>query len=117
MKDEIILVISDLHIPYHHKDSINFLRAIKKKYKPNIILNSGDEADFHGISMHDSEPSLDCQYKETLKAREVFKELESMFPEMTLVHSNHGSMLYRRGKKHGIPNYMLRDYNEVIGVG
>ena len=36
---------------------------------------------------------------------------------MVLVHSNHGSMLYRRSKTHGIPNYMLKDYNEVIGVG
>ena len=45
--------------------------------------------------MHDSETSLDTQHNETLKAREVFKELEELFPEMTLVHSNHGSMLYR----------------------
>ena len=27
-----ILVISDLHLPYHKKDAFNFLRAIKKKY-------------------------------------------------------------------------------------
>ena len=116
-KDEIILIISDLHIPYHHKDSIDFLRAVKEKYKPTLIWNIGDEADFHGISMHDSETSLNNQHFETLKARKVFKELESLFPKMVLVHSNHGSMLYRRGKKHGIPNYMLRDYNEVLGVG
>ena len=32
MKDEIILVLSDLHIPYNHRDSLNFLQAIKKKY-------------------------------------------------------------------------------------
>ena len=25
-----ILVISDLHIPYHHQDSFDFLREIKK---------------------------------------------------------------------------------------
>ena len=121
--DEIILCISDLHIPYHHQDSIKFLRAVKEHYNiednnPNHhIFNSGDEADFHGISMHDSETSLPTQHNETLKARKVFKELEALFPKMVLVHSNHGSMLYRRGKKHGIPNYMLRDYNEVLGVG
>ena len=122
-EDEIILVVSDLHIPYHHRHSIQFLRAIKETYKidnsnPNHhIFNVGDEADFHGISMHDPETSLPTQHNETIKARKVFKELEDLFPEMTLVHSNHGSMLYRRGKKHGIPNYMLRDYNEVLGVG
>ena len=117
--DEVILCISDLHVPYHHPQALEFLQAIKDKYinKNSLILNVGDEADFHGISMHDSETSLDTQHNETLKARKVFKKLEQMFPKMTLVHSNHGSMLYRRGKKHGIPNYMLRDYNEVIGVG
>jgi len=123
MKDEIILILSDLHIPYHHVDAVSFLKAIKKKYNikdnnPNHhIWGIGDEADFHGISMHDSETSLPTQHNETLQARKVFKELESLFPKVVLVHSNHGSMLYRRGKKHGIPNYMLRDYNEVLGVG
>ena len=111
------MVISDLHIPYHHPDSIRFLKAIKEYYNPTLIFNSGDEADFHGLSYHEKEQTLDTQHQETLKARKVFKELEELFPEMTLVHSNHGSMLYRRSKTHGIPNYMLKDYNEVIGVG
>lgn len=121
--DEIILVISDLHIPYHHQDSIRFLEAVKKHYNiqdknPNHhIWNVGDEADFHGLSYHEKEQTLDTQHQETLKARKVFVELEKLFPEMTLVHSNHGSMLYRRSKTHGIPNYMLKDYNEVLGVG
>jgi hypothetical protein len=117
------LCVSDLHIPYHHPDAIRFLKAIKKAYNINDnnpnhhIFNVGDEADFHGISYHEKEQSLDTQHNETLKAREVFKELEELFPKKVLVHSNHGSMLYRRGKTSGIPNYMLRDYNEVIGVG
>ena len=121
--DEIILVVSDLHIPYMHVDAISYLKAIKKKYNikndnPNHhIFCVGDEVDFHGLSYHDSEPSLDTQYQETLKARKIIKELENLFPKMTLVHSNHGSMLYRRGKTHGIPNYMLKDYNEVLEVG
>ena len=33
MKEEIILILSDLHIPYHHEDALKFLKAIKKKYK------------------------------------------------------------------------------------
>jgi len=36
-----ILVISDLHIPYHHKDSIEFLKEIKKQYKPDFVVNIG----------------------------------------------------------------------------
>ena len=33
-----ILVISDTHIPYHHKDLIPYLIAIKKEYKPDEEL-------------------------------------------------------------------------------
>ena len=44
-----ILVISDMHIPYHHKDSIEFLKEIKKQYKPDFVVNIGDLLDFHAI--------------------------------------------------------------------
>ena len=53
-----ILVISDLHIPYHHKDSIEFLKEIKKQYKPDFVVNIGDLLDFHAINMHTHDPDL-----------------------------------------------------------
>ena len=53
-----ILVISDTHIPYHHKDLIPFLAAIKKFYKPDRVVHIGDELDKHALSFHDSDPDL-----------------------------------------------------------
>ena len=38
-----ILVISDQHAPYHHIDTLDFLSAIKQKYKPDCVVNIGDE--------------------------------------------------------------------------
>ena len=35
-----ILVISDQHAPYHHIDTLDFLAAIKKKYKPKNSYHS-----------------------------------------------------------------------------
>ena len=58
MKYKSVLVISDLHIPYHHPDAFEFLKALKKKYKPDLVVNIGDEIDQHSISMHDSNPDL-----------------------------------------------------------
>ena len=58
MSHKKILVISDMHIPYHHKDSIKFLKEIKKEFKPDTVINIGDSLDFHAISMHDSNPDL-----------------------------------------------------------
>ena len=53
-----VLVISDLHIPYHHKDSFDFLREIKKQFKPDFVVNIGDLLDFHAISFHEHNPDL-----------------------------------------------------------
>jgi len=57
-KNKAVLIISDMHVPYHHPDTFNFLKAIQKKFKPDNIINIGDSVDFHNISMHDSNPDL-----------------------------------------------------------
>lgn len=40
-----ILFISDMHIPYHHVDTIAFLKHLKAKYKPTRVICLGDEVD------------------------------------------------------------------------
>ena len=73
-----VLVISDLHIPYHHKDSFRFLKAIKKEFKPDTVINIGDLLDFHAISMHEHNPDLPSAGQELDIAREYVKELEAI---------------------------------------
>lgn len=111
-----ILVISDLHAPYQHVDALEFLKAIKAKYRPTRIVCLGDEVNMGAMSFHTSDPDLDAAGTELSKARAVMKELHSIFPKMQLMHSNHGSMLYRRGKENGIPKFMLKSYNDVLGI-
>ena len=117
MNNDVILVISDLHIPYHHEDSFRFLKAIKHKYKPTRIINIGDEVDNHGISFHDTDPDLFSPGDELIAAQEYCIRLEKTFPNMDLVHSNHGSLAYRRGKAEGIPRHFFKEYNEVLKIG
>ena len=115
-KNKRILVISDLHIPYHREDAFDFLKEIKKQYKPDTIINIGDELDMHALSFHDSNPDLPSAGHELSLAKEYIKELENIFPEMTLLDSNHSSLIYRRGIKHGIPRGFLKDYNDFLNV-
>jgi predicted phosphodiesterase len=112
-----VLVISDLHIPYHHQHAFDFLKALKAKYKPDLIVNIGDELDCHAISMHDSNPDLYSAGDELRHSRVYIKELEKIFPQMKIVHSNHSSLVYRRALKYGLPKDYLRSYNEFLGVG
>jgi len=112
-----VLVISDLHIPYHHQDAFDFLKALKDKYQPDMVVNIGDELDHHAISMHEHNPDLMSAGDELRNARVYVKELEKIFPKMTLVHSNHSSLVYRRALKFGLPKDYLKSYNEFLGVG
>lgn len=114
MSNQRILLISDLHVPYQHPDTIAFLTAIKKKYKPTRVISVGDEVDKHAMSFHDSDPDLSSAGDELEDAIEQLQPLYKLFPKMDLVDSNHGSMVYRKGKHHGIPRKYIRDYGDVL---
>ena len=116
MKNSKILVISDMHIPYHHKDSFAFLKAIKKEFKPDTVVNIGDSLDFHAISMHEHNPDLFSAGHELQQARKYVKELEGIFPEVTEVDSNHSSLVYRRALKFGMSKEFLKDYGDFLGT-
>lgn len=109
-----ILVIPDMHAPYQHPDALNFLCEVRDKFKPDLVVNLGDELDYHALSFHDSDPNLDSAGTELEKAKQVMMELHYEFPELLLCHSNHGSMVYRRAKAHGIPVQMLKRYRDTL---
>ena len=112
-----VLIISDTHIPYHVPELNGIFKLLKKKYKPDRVINIGDEVDKHAMSFHDSDPDLPSAGDELKLSIPLIKELEKMFPKMDLLDSNHGSLIYRRALKHGIPKAYLKDYNEFLGVG
>lgn len=112
-----ILFISDMHIPYHHPNTIPFLKMLKERYNPTRVICLGDELDKHNLSFHDSDPDLLSAGDELRAALPVIKELHEIFPVMDLIDSNHGSMVYRKAKHHGIPRQYIKSYNEVLGVG
>jgi len=114
MSHKRILVISDMHLPYQHKDSIKFLKEIKKQFKPDTTLSIGDLLDQHALSFHDSSPELYSAGMELDKAKEYVRELESVFPKLIEVDSNHSSMIYRRALKHGLPKAYLKDYGDFL---
>ena len=115
MTNSCILVISDLHIPYHHKSTIPFLTDIKNKFKPTRIVLTGDEIDAHAISFHDKDPdTLFSPSSELTISIEYLQPLYKLFPNANIMESNHGSLYYRKAKHHGIPRSVLRSYSEIL---
>ena len=116
MANKSVLIISDTHFPYQHPDCIAFLTAIKKKFKPDKVVHIGDEIDGHAISFHPSDPDLASPGDELDLAIKRLQPLYRLFPKVDVVESNHGSLVYRKGKVHGIPRHVFKSYREVIGA-
>jgi hypothetical protein len=113
---ERILVFSDMHFPYAHPDIIKFLTAVKLRFKPDKIVCLGDELDYHQLSFHDSSPELLGTNEEFIKAKRLLHGIVDLFPEMTILESNHGSLAYRRARCANLPAYFLKPYNEILEV-
>lgn len=114
MNNSRILVISDLHAPYMHIDTVKFLKAIKNKYSPTRVISSGDEADFHNISFHDSDPDLDSAYVELQKAIEQLSPIYKLFPKVEVLESNHGSLVLRKAIANGLSRKFFRSPGEIL---
>jgi|DEB0MinimDraft_12_1074336.scaffolds.fasta_scaffold57253_2 hypothetical protein len=110
------LIISDMHMPYHHRDSLDFLWALHQEYAFERILNVGDIIDHHRGSYHESEPDAYDAETEYLLAKSAVQELEAMFPEMTITKGNHDILPERKLKTVGLPSSMLSDYNAIYGL-
>lgn len=109
-----ILIVSDLHCPYEHQDTVAFLKAIKKKYKPTRVILSGDEADFQAISFHDHDPDLDSPDKELQKAINALKPLYKMFPKVEVLESNHGSLVIRKALSNGLSRKFFKSTGDIL---
>ncbi|CCI88408.2 hypothetical protein BN110_037 [Yersinia phage phiR8-01] len=109
-----IMVIGDLHAPYTHPDAMDFLKAVRNEYSPDMVIQMGDETDGHAISFHDSDPNLDSAGVELEKAKAVLEELYELFPNLLVCDSNHGSLVYRRAKAHGLPVQFIKKYRDIL---
>jgi hypothetical protein len=109
-----VLFISDTHIPYSVKGYFHFLKDLKEKFRPEIVIHGGDEVDYHAISFHDSVAELCSAGDELDKAIiEIQEGLHKLFPKLYLLESNHGSLIFRRLKHAGIPIRHLKPLHEL----
>lgn len=109
-----ILVVGDLHAPYTHVDAMAFLESVRDAYCPDMVVQVGDETDGHAISFHESNPNLDSAGVELEKAKLVLEELHELFPNLLVCDSNHGSLVYRRAKAHGLPVQFIKKYRDIL---
>ncbi len=108
-----LLIVPDLHCPYHHPDAVAFLSALKTKYRPTRVINLGDETDGHAVSYHESDPDLMSPGYELKAAIQALEPLYRLFSECDVMWSNHGSLVYRKGHSAGLPKDVFKTYGEI----
>lgn len=118
MRYSTILIISDTHFPYHHRDTIPFLKKLKRDIdfdvSKDLCVHIGDEISASAWSYHEKDQSLVNADKELELATECMKELYKLFPYCTVIESNHGSLAKRKAKSGGIPTYWLKSYKDAL---
>lgn len=111
---ETVLAISDMQAPYQHADTIDFLTAVKDKYKPTKIVCIGDSLDMHTLGKWGSNPDLPGAADEFAQGLEFMKKVYDLFPVATEVTSNHNSRYLKRLLEAGIPSAYIRKYAEIM---
>lgn len=114
MKNDVLLIVGDLHAPAYHKDTVKFLTAIKKKFKPNRVVLTGDEINWESISYHEHNPDLPGAKDELEESISSLKPIYKLFPVADILESNHGSLVYRKAVTAGLPSSVIKPYNDVI---
>ena len=112
--NDTVLVIGDLHAPFMHPDAVKFLKAVKRKFKPDRVIQVGDEIDGHSISFHEHSPDLYSPRTELDMARIALRPLYDLFPDVSLLSSNHGSLVYRKAAAAGLPSEVIKGYREIL---
>lgn len=74
-----VLVLSDIHIPYHSIEALTAAFDYAKKMKPDAVLLNGDTIDFFGLSRYSKEPGKRDFAAELDAFREFFVILQRTF--------------------------------------
>lgn len=115
--NDTILVFGDIHAPYQHKNTLEFLGDIASTYQPDRIVNLGDLGDIYSVSNYPTDIDHPDSWSNEIKGlRKFVKKLSELFPDQEVLTSNHDDRVYRKSIKSGIPREALIKYEKLIGA-
>lgn len=79
-----ILLISDLHIPYHDIDAITIAMDYGKKNKVNTIFINGDLIDNYQLSRFEKDPAKRSAKQEFDATKDFLRKLRKTFPNASI---------------------------------
>jgi hypothetical protein len=113
-KPKRVLVIPDLHCPWEHPDSLEFLKAVRDKYQTTLTVCLGDEIDAMAYSTYPKNPDAPSAWKELEEAIEHLVPIYREFPSMMVCESNHTIRPWKRAFDSGLPAAFLPTVARVL---
>lgn len=108
IKAKRLLILSDIHIPYHSISALSCTFDYAKKEKPDAILLNGDTLDFFGLSRFVKDP----------KARSFAHELATFKEFMDVLKKTFNAQIYFKLGNHEERyfHFLWMKAHEIVGV-
>jgi predicted phosphodiesterase len=84
LKDDKVLVLSDIHVPYHDKPALTMALEEGIKQGVTAIILNGDFLDCYAISSYDRSPDMPSIREEFETGKEVLSVIREAFPDASI---------------------------------
>lgn len=107
------MVIPDLHIPFEHRNALDFCKRIYRDLKCSEVVFIGDLVDNHALSYHEHDPNGRSPGDEIELAIKKCQPWYKSFPVAKFCRGNHDSLVDRKGRTVGLPERAFRQFRDI----
>jgi predicted phosphodiesterase len=108
-----VLVIGDTHLPFGHKNYLEFCKENQIKYKCKQVIHIGDLVDNHSISYHEHDPDGFSPIEEFKRTEKDLKRWFKAFKKVKICIGNHDSLTDRQRKTAGLSVKHFKNFREI----
>lgn len=92
-----VLVIPDVHVPYHHELTWETILAVARDWRPDVLVILGDFADCYAVSDYPKDPGRKLTFADEVAAvnRELDRVRALRVPRVIALEGNHETRLAR----------------------
>lgn len=108
-----VLCIGDLHLPFEHKDYLDFCREKQDRLHAGTVVFMGDIVDMHSLSQYTIDPDGWSPGHEVEEAKKHLAKWFKYFPNAYLCLGNHDKRPDRKGRTSGIPQIFFKTFDHV----
>lgn len=109
-----ILVIGDLHAPFHHPKYLEHCKAVKKHFKTTHTIFIGDVVDSHATSFHIPDPDGMSAGSELEIAINELQAWHRTFPHADAIIGNHDARVWNKVRHAGISKRWVKNLGDVL---